>query len=235
MNLDPGFKTAAGLLITSVLVCAVYWLALLLYRRARYFPLLHPLASGSLVLALGVMWLYPDYPEFQQQSALFYLFLGPATVALALPLFNEFSRIRAIAKPLAITLVSGAAISPLVALSLAWLLGGAGIYTSLATKSVTTPIALGIAEKIGSIPALAAGAVIFTGVAGALMGAPLLKLMGIKDERILGAVLGINAHGVGAASAFQVSARCGAFASLAMGITGVVTAVLLPLIIMLLK
>jgi len=76
--------------------------------------------------------------------------------------------------------------------------------------------------------------VIFTGVVGARVAAPLLKLAGIKDERVLGLVLGINAHGVGTATAFQLSPRCGAFASLAMGITGILTALVLPLVIRLL-
>lgn len=235
MNLDPGLREAAGWLTTCILVCAAYWLALLLYRRARYFPLLHPLASGSLALAIAVGYFYPDYLAFQRQSTLFYLLLGPATVALALPLFHEFSRVRAIAKPLVLTLAAGTILSPLAAIGLAWLLGSADLFTSLATKSVTTPIALGIAEQIGGIPALAAGVVIFTGVVGALIGTPLMKLLGIRDERILGVVLGINAHGVGTASAFQISVRCGAFASLAMGITGIVTAIILPLVITLLK
>ncbi|MCK9503122.1 MAG: LrgB family protein [Porticoccaceae bacterium] len=217
--------------LTTLLVCAVYGLALKTYRRAKHFPLAHPLALGSIALAFLVAILYGDYSHFRDHSQVFYWFLGPTTVALALPLHREFSRIRAVAKPVSLGLLAGALISPAVALALAWALGGDKVLLSLATKSVTTPIALELSEKIGSIAALAAGVVIFTGVVGALTAAPLLRLAGIKDERVLGLVLGINAHGVGTATAFQVSPRCGAFASLAMGITGIVTALILPLLV----
>ncbi|MGD9662742.1 MAG: LrgB family protein [Porticoccaceae bacterium] len=217
--------------LTTLLVCAVYGLALKAYRRTNHFPLAHPLALGSVALALLVATCYGDYSHFRDHSQVFYWFLGPATVALALPLHHEFSRIRAVAKPVSLGLLAGALISPAAALTLAWILGGDKVLLSLATKSVTTPIALGLSEKIGSIAALAAGVVIFTGVVGALVAAPLLKLAGIKDERVLGLVLGINAHGVGTATAFQLSPRCGAFASLAMGITGILTALVLPLVI----
>jgi putative effector of murein hydrolase len=215
--------------VTLLLVGVVYSGCLWLFRRCRYFPLAHPLAIGSLVLAGLVLLLFDGYREFQRHCGLFYWLLGPTTVALALPLYNERHRIREMASPLLISVLAGAVLSPAIAMLIAWGFGGEAILSSVATKSVTTPIALGIADKIGGLPELVAGMVIFTGVVGALSGPAVLKLAGIEDNRILGVVLGINAHGVGTASAFQISARCGAFASLAMALTGALTALILPL------
>jgi putative effector of murein hydrolase len=119
-------------------------------------------------------------------------------------------------------------------MALAWCLGGETLLPSLTTKSVTTPIALGLANIIGSVPELVATVVIFTGVVGAMLGPVLLRRLGISDERILGFSLGLNAHGVGTARAFEISPRCGAWASLAMGLTGLLTTALLPLVVRLL-
>jgi Putative effector of murein hydrolase len=182
------------------------------------------------MLAAFIDIAYGDYHEFKHDSWLFYWLLGPATVALALPLYHERAKIREAAMPILSGITLGALISPMIALAFAWLSGGEAIINSIATKSVTTPIALEISNKIGGLPGLVAGVVIFTGVVGALFGPMLVRLVGIRDERILGLVLGVNAHGVGTASAFQISPRCGAFASLAMGITGAITALVLPII-----
>jgi putative effector of murein hydrolase len=221
---------SVGALITTSVVLVVYSVSVWLFRKSDYFPLVHPLAVGSLILAGFIALTYDNFGEFRRDSWLFYWLLGPATVALALPLYHERSKIREAVTPVMTGIAAGALISPLVALALSWLSGGEDIISSIATKSVTTPIALGISEKTGGIPGLVAGVVIFTGVVGALTGPTLLKLLGIRDERILGLVLGVNAHGVGTASAFQISPRCGAFASLAMGITGTLTALVLPVI-----
>jgi len=221
---------SSGVLIATLMVILIYLLSLWGFKRSGYFPLAHPLAIGSLILAGFIVLAYGNYAEFRQDSWLFYWLLGPATVALALPLYHERHKIRDAAVPILSSIALGALISPGIALTVAWLSGGEAILDSIATKSVTTPIALGISEKTGGLPGLVAGVVIFTGVVGAISGPAIIRALGIRDERILGLVLGVNAHGVGTASAFQISPRCGAFASLAMGITGTLTALVLPMI-----
>lgn len=216
---------------TTALVVAVYLLVLRLFTVSGHLPILHPLLSGGLLLAVIVFVVYPDYASFRHFSAPFYWLLGPATVALALPLHHELRRLRAMLTPLMLAIAGGAVIAPLVAIALVAALGSGDILLSVATKSVSTPIALGVAETIGAIAPLAAGLVIFTGVVGVIVAEPLLRLLGIRDERILGIALGVNAHGAGTARAFEISPRCGAFASLAMGLTGLLTALALPLLI----
>lgn len=137
------------------------------------------------------------------------------------------------ARPLLTTLLFGASFAVISALGIAWLLGGnSETLVSLAPKSVTTPIALGIAEKVGGLQGLTAGVVVFTGVIGAILGPLLFSKLGIRDDRIIGFVTGICAHGVGTTRAFEISSRCGAFSSLGLGMTGALTALILPWLIL---
>ncbi len=226
-------------LLCCGLVLISWWLALQLFRLCRSLPLLrpllHPLVTGAILIALVLEFGNIDYRYFNHHSQLFYWLLGPATVALALPLHHELKRLQAVARPVLLTLLVGAIISPAIAILLAWCLDGETLLLPLSTKSVTTAIALGIADIIGSVPELVATVVIFTGVTGAMLGPALLRRLGISDERVLGFSLGLNAHGIGTARAFEVSPRCGAWASLAMCLTGLLTTALLPLAIRLLE
>lgn len=210
---------------------AAFLLGVRVYRLTGT-PLLHPIVGASILIGLSLWLLDIPYPDYQQASGLLYALLGPAVVALAVPLKQNIAIIRRAAWPLALTLVVGAVLAPLVAVVIALLLGaGRPVLLALSGKSVTTPIALAMAEKINAVQSLTAGIVIFTGVVGAVLGPPLLKTLDIRDERVLGFSLGINAHAVGTARALEISALCGAFAALAMGLCGAVTALLFPLFI----
>ncbi|OUS15531.1 hypothetical protein A9Q88_10775 [Gammaproteobacteria bacterium 50_400_T64] len=221
---------AASLLVLTL--CA-YFTGLWAFQKAQHFSLLHPLMSSCLLIAALLYSFDIDYTRYQQANSAFYWLLGPATIALAIPLNREFERIRALAQPLLMTLLFGAIAAPLCAVTLAYLFGAEPLtLLSLTPKSVTTPIALGIAKEIGALGELSAGVVIFTGVVGAIAGPKLLSLIGVKDERLQGFTLGINAHGVGTARAFDISPLCGAFSSLALGLTGVLTALTLPTLLL---
>ena len=228
-----------GLLLAGLLALTgiAFALAYRLYRACAPRPaiqaLLHPLVIGSLLVA-GVLWLTGvDYPQYRRANSPFFYLLGTATVALAIPLHQQFHHIRQLARPLLAALLFGAVFAVTSALGVAWLLGANGdTLVSLAPKSVTTPIALGIAEKIGALPGLTAGVVVFTGVIGAILGPLLFRRLGITDERVIGFVTGICAHGVGTSRAFEIGPRCGAFSSLGLGLTGALTALLLPWLIL---
>ncbi|WP_438951856.1 LrgB family protein [Porticoccus sp.] len=220
-----------------VLTFAAFAAALWLYRLNRGRPtlqaLMHPLVTGPLMVSGILVASHIDYDQYREANQLFFFLLGTTTVALAIPLHQQFHYIRRLLKPLIMTLSFGASFAVLSALIIAWLLGGTmETLISLAPKSVTTPIALGLSEKIGGIPALTAGVVVFTGVVGAVMGPMLFRWLGITDDRIIGFVTGICAHGVGTTRAFEISARCGAFASLGLGMTGALTAFTLPWLIL---
>lgn len=208
-----------------------FLLGLQLYRRTGT-TLLHPIVGASALVAGTLYSLGISYGDYHEASGLLYALLGPAVVALAVPLKQNLPIIRRAGWPLAVTLVVGAVLAPLVA-GLIALLFGAGelVLLALAGKAVTTPVALAVAEKIHAAQSLTAGIVLFSGVVGAVAGPPLLARLNIRDHRIVGFVLGINAHAIGTARALEISALCGAFAALAMGLCGALSAILLPLLL----
>ncbi|AOS96255.1 Inner membrane protein YohK [Microbulbifer aggregans] len=207
---------------------AAFLCGLALYRRTGT-TLLHPIVGAS-ALAAAFLWLMEiPYSEYQTASKLLYALLGPAVVALAVPLRQNLPIIKRAAWPLLVTLVVGATLAPAAGVLIALLLGAAEpVLLALSGKAVTTPIALGLAEKVGAAASLTVGIVVFSGVVGAVLGPPLLARLGIRDQRVLGFALGINAHAIGTARALEISALCGAFAALAMGLCGALTAFALP-------
>lgn len=218
-----------------LLTLGAYLLADLLYRRAGRRLWLHPLATGSATIAAGLWVAGIDYADYRQASELFYLLLGLATVALAVPLHRELHQLKGLVTPVTIALVLGSAIACATALLAAWLFGADdGLLRALAPKSVTTPIALGLSESLGANVSLTTGVVIYTGVFGALIASPVFRWTGLSDPRLQGVVLGINAHGVGTARGFEISPVTGAFAGLGMGLTGAFTSLWLPYVIPLL-
>ncbi len=219
-------------LTTTILI---YLCADWLFQRTGRLPLLHPvlLAIASLV---GILLLTgTPYQTYFDGAQFVHFLLGPATVALAIPLYSYIGRLRQMLLPLSGALLVGSATGILSAVGLGWLLGlEPVILRSLAPKSITTPIAMGISEQIGGIPSLTAVLVILTGITGALLANELLLLLGLRDDSARGFAIGLASHGLGTARAFQISTEAGAFAGLAMGLNGAMTAVLVPLLLRLL-
>jgi putative effector of murein hydrolase len=153
-------------------------------------------------------------------------------VALAIPLYVHFGRVKAMLLPIVVGLVAGSLTAAFSALLVAKAFGASvATQLSLAPKSVTTPIAMGIAERIGGLPSLTAVLVITTGILGAVAGRYLFDALGVRDPAIRGFATGVTAHGIGTARAFQESEQAGAFSALAMGLNGLLTAMLLPVLL----
>lgn len=216
-------------LLTTLLVFA---LAVRINRAVGGTPLLHPVTLSIVMLIALLLLVDMDYRTYFEGAQFIHFLLGPATVALAIPLYDHRERVRRLLWPL--LLACGAGIFTAVAstLGLAMLLGArTETLLSLAPRSVTSPIAMGIAEQIGGIPSLAAGLVLLTGSIGCALGPWIFRLLRIKDPVVQGFTLGLAAHGFGTAHAFaRLGAVAGAFSGLAMGLTGLLTAFLLPLI-----
>lgn len=197
-------------------------------RRAAANPVLIAVALLLAVL-LASKTRYEDYFEGAQ---FVHFLLGPATVALAVPLHRELGRARARAVPFSIALLAGSATAVLTAVGVARLLGASRpTLMSLAPKSTTTPVAMGIAEKLGGLPSLTAALVILTGILGAILGPGLLRLLRVRDQAATGFAMGVASHGIGTARAFQLSERAGAFSGLGMGLNALATALLLPAVL----
>lgn len=213
---------------------AVFQLAYAAYEKTRWVFLQPVLVSMTLIV--GILLLCGiDYDEYRISAQWLTLLLGPATVALAVPLYLNLRRIRELFGPIVITLLVAGVFATALGMALAWLFGADRmILMTLAPKSVTSPIAMLVAEQIGGVVALAAVFVMITGVLGAILGPELLRRFGVQHPAARGIALGLTAHAVGTAQALQESEECGAFAALAMSLMGVMTAVLLPLVVALL-
>ena len=208
---------------------AAYQLALAAYEKTRWV-FLQPVLL-SMLLLIGVLLAFGiTYQEYRQSTQLLTVFLGPATVALAVPLFLNLRRIRQLFWPTLLTLVFGGLFATLSVAVLGWWFGTEHmVLMTLLPKSVTSPIAMLVAEQLGGVAALAAVFVLITGVIGAILGPELLRRFGVHHPAAQGMALGLTAHAVGTARALQEGEECGAFAALAMSLMGVATAVLLPL------
>ncbi|KIA82125.1 hypothetical protein BUE93_05610 [Chromobacterium amazonense] len=216
--------------LTGIFVTLLaYRLALAANRRCDGHPLSNPVLLGVL-LVLGWLWLSgSSYQQYMNGARFIQLMLGPATVALAVPLYGNLARLKRAVMPLSVSICVGGLTGMLSAAGLGWWLGlDAPVLVSLATRAVTTPIAMSLAGSLGGVPELAAMFVIVSGIVGAVIAPPLFKLLGWHDDMLLGVATGVSAHGIGTARVFHLSEAAGAFAGLAMGLNGVFTAMLLP-------
>lgn len=223
---------AASPLLHLTLTLAAFQAGSWVYRRARMNPLLNPVLI-AVVLLVGLLALTgTPYASYFEGAQFVHFLLGPATVALAIPLYRQFERVRRSGLAILASIVTGSLSAAASAVGIAWALGaGRETLISLAPKSVTAPVAMGISEQLGGLPSLTAVLVILTGVLGAMLGPPLMNLIGIRDMAARGLAMGTASHGIGTARALQVSELAGAFSGLAMGLNALATALLLPLLL----
>jgi predicted murein hydrolase (TIGR00659 family) len=196
----------------------------------------HPLANPVLIAVTGLVALLwatgTPYQTYFDGAQFVHFLLGPATVALAIPLYAQLGRLKRMAAPLLIALLAGSLTAAFSAVLIGKLLGATdATLISLAPKSVTTPIAMGIAERLGGLPSLTAVLVILTGILGAVGAQGLYAWMRCRDPAVQGFAMGVASHGIGTARAFQISEQTGAFSALAMGLNGLLTASLLPILL----
>jgi predicted murein hydrolase (TIGR00659 family) len=216
-------------LLWLAVTLVVYTAADALHRVARRVAILNPVAVSVAAIVALLATTGTSYPTYFEGAQFVHFLLGPAVVALAVPLHRELERMRARARPLAAALVAGAATAAVTAILVARALGGSrATLLSLAPKSATAPVAMGIAEKLGGIPSLTAGLVVLTGLLGVVLGPALLRALRVRDPASAGFALGVTSHGLGTARAFQLGERAGAYAALGMGLNALVTALLVP-------
>lgn len=216
-----------GLTITLLAYQGAFWI----YQRSGCNPLANPVLIAVTVLVLFLTLTATSYETYFEGAKFVHFLLGPATVALAIPLYMQLHRVRAMLLPVIVGLLVGSLTAAISAVLVGRLFGASlSTQLSLAPKSVTTPIAMGIAERIGGIPSLTAVLVIITGILGAVGARYVFDAMKLRDPAIRGFAIGVASHGIGTARAFQVNEQSGAFAALAMGLNGALTAILVPLL-----
>ena len=225
------FTLSATPMLAIGLTLAAYFVGNWVFRGLGRPLWLPPVVLSAALLAAIIAVLALEYERYRQGAQWLMLLLGPATVALGIPLYQQMHHIRALWRPIVCTLPIAATLASVYALVIAWAMGATPeVLASLAPKSVTAPIAIGITEQLGGAVPLMMGGLLITGVLATLFVDLLAKPLRIEDERILGFVLGLNGHAIGTARSFEISPTAGAFASLGMGLTGVFTALILPLI-----
>lgn len=213
----------------------VYVLAHAFYTRMAQAPWANPVLWSVVVLALGLGLTGTAYPTYFSGAQFIHFLLGPAVVALAWPLWQRRAALRRRGLVFVLAALVGGAAAALSAVGLGWALGPPEeVLRSLAPKSVTAPVAMGVADQIGGIAALAAVFAVVTGLVGALSGKYVFDALGIGTDApgwmARGFALGTAAHGIGAARALQVHPDAGAWAALALGLQAVAASLLIPLL-----
>lgn len=202
-----------------------------LQRRARDHAVVQPVLVAIVVAGLAITLLDVDYADYRSATELIAFWLGPATVALAIPLHSQADRLRGFVVPLLVAVAVGAAVSITSAVLLArWLGAGETLEKTLSTKAATTPVAIGLTESLGGVPSLAAVFAISIGIFSAIVGPATLNLLRIRDRRARGLAMGAVSHGVGASRMLREHETEGAFAGLAMGLSALAISLLLPLL-----
>ena len=218
-------------LLWLTLTLAAYGAGDALFKASGRKPMVNPVLIAVAFLAVLLQLTGTSYATYFAGAQFVHFMLGPATVALAIPLYANLNHIKKAALPMIAALVAGSLAAMLSAVGIGVALGlDTDILLALIPKSATAPVALGVSEAIGGSPSLTAVFVITTGITGAIIATPLLNLLRITDWRARGFAVGVASHGIGTARAFQVNETAGAFSGVGMGLNALLTALIAPII-----
>jgi len=228
---DVWVYLSASPLTHLTVTLVVFVVASAIYKKAKLNPILNPVLLSVISIMLFLKLTDTAYDQYFEGAQFVHFLLGPTTVALAIPLYRQFKRIKRSALAISVSLLVGSFTSAVTAVTVAWVLKAGNVsLVSLAPKSVTAPVAMGISEQLGGLPSLTAVITIITGITGAVIGPVILNRMNITDWAARGLAIGTASHGIGTARALQVNELAGAFSGLAMGINALATAILLPIL-----
>jgi predicted murein hydrolase (TIGR00659 family) len=211
---------------------AAFLVADALSKRAGRHPLVNPVLIAVALVAVLLKLSGTPYTTYFEGAQFVHFLLGPATVALGVPLYKNFALVRKNLAPMAAALLVGATVAIVSSVVIAaWGHAPREALISMAPKSVTAGVAMAVSQKLGGLPALTAVLVILTGIIGAMVVTPLMNALGVRDYAARGFAAGLASHGIGTARAFTVDPVAGVFAGVAMGLNAVVTPALVPLIL----
>lgn len=219
-------------LFALIITLATYQLGYVCYVRAQRNPLVNPVAISVVLTCLTIHALNMPYAQYFSGAQFVHFLLGTATVALAVPIYHGFKRMQGKLFYIWVALTVGSSLSIASAVGIArWMGASDNIVGSLFAKSVTAPIAMGIAERLHVSPTLTAVFTVITGMLGAILAPYILNLVKVPQWWIRGTAIGVGAHGLGITRAFSVNEEAGIFASMAMGLNGVISAIGLPVVL----
>ncbi len=218
-----------------LLTLAAYRLGREARERTGGHPLAQPVLVAIVVIGLAITWLDIDYSDYRSGTELIAFWLGPATVALAVPLHRNAHRLKGFVVPMLIAIPVGAAVSILLAFGIVTLLGGGEeLALTMAPKATTTPVSIALSGENGGLPPLTAVLTIVVGILGAIAGPAVLTMLRVREPRARGLAMGAVSHGIGTSRSLHDNETEGAFAGLSMGLTALATSILVPLILFLL-
>lgn len=219
-------------LFALIITLATYQFGYLLYVRAKRHPLVNPVAISVILTCVIIDLLEMPYEKYFEGAQFVHFLLGTATVALAVPIYNGFKRMQGKILHIWVALTAGSTVSIISAVLIAKVMGaGDNIVGSMYAKSVTAPIAMGIAERLNVSPTLTAVFTVITGMLGAILAPYIMNALKIHQWWIRGTAIGVGAHGLGITRAFSVNEEAGIYASMAMGLNGVISAIGLPIVL----
>ena len=219
-----------GLLWLSISIVS-YMIALWANRKCSGHPAAHPIIITALFVALGLYFSNTQVFEYQRAASLLHWLLGPITVALALPIYRQWQKLRHYGWRLVVSIILGGVLAPFSAwLTLFIFDTPSAIQFTMLAKSITTPLAMESSAQIGGIPALAAVFVIVTGIVGAVVASTIFSLFNVKNRQAQGIALGTVAHAIGTAKAIQMGDDVAAMATLGLCVNGIFTALALPVV-----
>lgn len=208
-----------------------YLISLFFYKKAKRHPALHPLIGSATIVVACILLLDVPVATYQEHVWLIAFMLGPATVALAIPLYNQLKVLISMGWRLLLPICVGGTLAPLLAwVSIYFFDTPLNLQMTMLVKSITTPLAMGTAQAIGGVSSLAAVFVIVTGIVGAVFAPLVFRLTNTHSHMAQGVALGTVAHAVGTSKAITTSETCAAFATLSVCLNGIVTALVLPLL-----
>jgi predicted murein hydrolase (TIGR00659 family) len=216
-------------LLALFITLAAYQVGLFVYQKSKQNPLANPVAITIVLVASFIQIIDMPYDTYFKGAQFIHFLLGSATVSLAIPIYRGLGSLKKRSFPLLVSLGVGGGVSILSAVGIASLLGAdKTILGAMYSKSVTAPIAMGIAERIGTSPTLTAIFAVITGILGSILAPYVLNGIGMKEWWQRGFAIGVGAHGLGTSRAFSINHEAGTYASLAMGMHGIAGAVAIP-------
>ena len=209
---------------------STFYAGSLFYKRTRS-PFMNPLLLSMLMIIALLLSFHITFEDYNQGGQFISFFLGPATVILAVPLYKKISLFRENIIPIIGGIGIGSA-AGIVSIILMCKMFGLDelLSVSMIPKSVTTPIGIEISNQLGGLPSITVAAIVFTGIAGILMGPQICRLFRIDDEVAVGIAIGTSSHALGTTKAVEIGETEGAMSGLAIGIAGLVTVFLAPIL-----
>jgi predicted murein hydrolase (TIGR00659 family) len=218
-------------LLLILLTVGVYLLSSHVQRRCKDAPWLHPIVISVFVVGGILQWLQIDYETYFEANQIIHFLLGPATVALAVPLYYQLRLLQKIWFPVIFSLCCGSLTAMIAGVLLAqWLGADMELLLALAPKSVTAPVALGISQQLGGVDALTITLVVLTGITGLIIGPILFRWLDIDDDIVKGVAIGVVSHGMGVAYSYQQGKKMGVYAGLAMVLAAIFISMIIPLL-----